>query len=379
LCYLTQVIDLFKERKPLVANKRILVVTKDMAEFGLYQALTRLLRAAGHEVIVVAEGLSLGKWLEAGEEIFSGKPAEDLWDAVHGFRLDIKASEVLGALIPDLVLTGIAFPINLGESFGLAANGMGIKLGFVNDLWGVERHTRAIPNFICTIDPLGRKMIEENPAYSERVPQVYVTGSPLLDRLFDVRKNAHLGKIIDGRRPVVFLVGQDESTTPVIEGMMKVLDKLGEDCILIPRLHPKLMEKDFVGPWLRALARCPVEVLWVPPSKATTQEIIQNADYTVSIFSNALLEAATLGSLPISWNSDIGRQSMQSGMGGLEQFPSVGYGCAIEVNSPEEFLEKVPVVGSQGYLDVLNRCLEVFPNDGGATNRVFRAIEEQLV
>ena len=102
------------------------------------------------------------------------------------------------------------------------------------------------------------------------------------------------------------------------------------------------------------------------------------ATHTVSVYSNALIEAAALGSLPVSWVSDIGRASMRQALGGLERFPLVDYGCAVEVGSPEEFLAKVPACGSDPYLDIMGLCSRHFPNDGKNAELVLAAIQAEL-
>lgn len=362
----------------------IVVVTKDIAEFMIYQPVVARLRAAGHEVSIAAEGLSLQKWLEAGEQVINGAPDPDKVDSQTLYRFDMNPGKILFSILPDMVLTGLSAPTNnLGEQFGLAASGMGITLGYVTDVWGAESRSRAVPDFICTLDSFGRKRIEVWGPYQARMPHIHVTGSPAMDGLRAVKdKGAEMGicDMIQGRGVFTcLLAGQDESTTPVIEGLIQALNMVDNgNYVLIPRLHPKFMKQDeFCTPWFKALTKAKGEVLWVGP-RVTTQELIGEVDVVVSVYSNALIEAAALGSVPVSWVSDIGRQKMRENLGGLERFPLVSLACCIEVGSPEEFLLRA-CADSREATDVLKRCGEVFPCDGKNTERVVAAIESELV
>lgn len=359
----------------------ILAVTKDDAEFQIYQPLTALLRARGHRVTIVAEGLSLSKWLALNEPVVGGRGEPSAFDK-HLCRSDIDVGQILEHLMPDLVFTGLPDPNNLGEKFGLAANQMGFKLGYVIDVWGAESRSTAVPDFICTLDAFGKKKIEAWSPYQNRMPKIYVTGSPAMDTLVKVKEKGVDFAVLDmfqGREdPTLLLVGQDECTTPVVDGLVQVLSEVGG--VIIPRFHPKFVNRDdlFV-PWLKSLAKARCEVLWVGP-QVKTQELIPEVDYVVSVFSNALIEAAVLGSVPISWVSDIGKQKMKEALGGLTRFPLVEIGCAIEVSSPEEFLERVVLDSLPGECEkVFEECKVHYHGDGKNAERVVAAIEAELL
>jgi hypothetical protein len=338
---------------------KILVVTRDISEYLLYSVLVAALRAHGHNVIVVAEGLSLTKWVEAGEVCVVG----------------IHPLSVLSETKPDLVLTGLGSPINLGESFGIGANEFGIKLGYIEDLWGVHTHSKALPDFVCTIDRFGQSRIQSYEPYQGKVPRVYITGSPTLDQLSDVKSP---GEIFVGarNRNIVLFVGQDESTTPVLEGLVKALNVVNDSYILIPRFHPK--RPDLSAKWDEILAESLGFVLKMP-AQITTRQIMKIARVTVSCYSTALLEAAVLGSLPVSWTSSIGRGKMREALGGIERFPLVDSGCAMEVETPEEFQEAVLGLDQAAYESKIRHCQSTFRCDGKNTERVVAAIEQELV
>ncbi|MDO8590904.1 MAG: hypothetical protein Q7R65_02910 [bacterium] len=361
----------------------ILIVTKDVAEYLIYSVLASALRSRGHKVTVVAEGLSLDKWLGEGEEIFFGRPKEAFCNQKTRFRNNLSPSKILKMIRPDLVLTGLGAPINLGEKFGIVANIQSIKLGYITDVWGVETRSQAMPNFICTLDTVGEKLIKSHKWYRFCPPRVYVTGSPAMDRLTSVKPDEYVSTVAARYDLSVLLVGQDESTTPVIEGLLEALGKLtaaGKRPLLIPRLHPKfLAREDLQRIWLVALTKAPCDVLWFGnmfgfvPIVSTTQ-LMCSADITVSTYSNALIEAAALGSTSVSWVSDVGREKMRGALGGLERFPLVDYGCAVEVSTANEFI----AITSEQRDMVCARCKEVFPNDGKNIERVVAAIEKEF-
>lgn len=342
----------------------ILVVTKDIAEFMIYVLVVAMLRARGHKVTVVAEGLSLAKWIDAGEVGYYGQSESSS---------QINPLSVLEDVHPDLIITGLGEPINLGEAFGLEANRHGIGLGYVEDVWRVHARSKAVPDFVCTLDPFGKKGIEGHEPYQNHMPRIHVTGNPAIDRLVSIKPDDYVSTVCDRYELAILLAGQDESTTPVIDGLIEALTTManeGKRVLLIPRLHPKFVSRqEFVGPWLGALAKAPCEVLWVSP-KVSTDQLISSVDMTVSTYSNALVGAAHK-SIAVSWVSDIGREKMRGALGGLEHFPLVDYGCAIEVSTPEEFLAITPETRDA----VRARCREVLPNDGNNTARVVDAIE----
>ena len=338
----------------------ILVVTRDIAEYLVYSVLVTSLRGRGHTVTVIAEGQSFAKWLEVGERLYvsSKRP----WT-------------VFEQLEPSLVLTGLGAPIRLGEKFGLAANKLSIKLGYVTDIWGAERRSSAVPNFICTLDSFGKRQIQEYAPYYQRMPRIYITGSPAMDRLsLDVKHPGGIWEEAGDYKAVVLLVGQDEATIPAIKGLVKSLNDWGESYLLIPCVHPK--RPDLSDLWEGILAEATGFVLRSP--QLTTQQLMKVATHTVSVYSNALVEAATLGSLPISWVSPIGRQKMRKSLG-LDQFPLVDCGCAIEVETPAQFRGAVLDLSPAAYAAKVHRCRSVCRCDGDNTKRVVAAIERELV
>src|SRR5882724_9482338 len=130
-----------------------------MAEFNIYQPVAELLKKLGHQVSIVAEGLSMDMWMKAGWEIASGMPDEGECEPGTKIRHDIDPKKTIERLKPNVIMTGLADPIHLGQLFGLGANRLGIRLGFVEDLWFSHRRSTALPSFVCTLDAYGQRAI----------------------------------------------------------------------------------------------------------------------------------------------------------------------------------------------------------------------------
>lgn len=374
--------------------KKILIVTKDRMEFNLYHPVALALEKAGCEVIVVAEGLSMDLWNKSGRPIHKGQPFAGSCDPNTLIRTDIDPLETLRTLSPDIVMTGLADPIHLGERFGLAANQLGIKLGYVEDLCFVHRRSKAIPKFICTPDAYGEKKIMEHVLYRAKQlgdnydylfgnqPAVYVTGSPAMDVLKDVKPDSLTESIIQNHKAerVILIGGQDESTTPLVRGLLEASQR-ENGWLIIPRFHPKWMSDPskaaFRDEWTRLLYLMEERhrVLWTPPS-LDTRTLIPLATEVVSIYSNILIEAAGLGVLAISWMSDVGRERMRASFktSDLMHFPQVELGAALEVRTADEYVSKIARVN----LRHSHEAKRILNLDGKATERVTQVILAEL-
>lgn len=198
-----------------------------------------------------------------------------------------------------------------------------------------------------------------------------------------------MGGYARGKRIVVAL-GQDESTTPMLEGLVEALERAG-NYILIPRFHPKWMtdpsKAEHCQRWHSILDRAKNgTVIWL--NSENTQEVMSLAHHVVSIYSTGLVEAAILGTVPVVWSSPLGREKMAESLGGLTRFPLVETGAAIEVSSPEEYLERVPKYYGYGvaehghsndpYVEQVRLSQARVPSDGKNTERVVQAICELL-
>jgi hypothetical protein len=297
---------------------------------------------------------------------------------------------------PDLVLTGLASPINLGEAFGLAANKLGIPLGYVEDIWGVHTRSKAIPDFICSSDAYGVSLAQKH--YKDFVVDSFATGAPADDALLRVTTHPEVEAIVQKTPYTVLVAGQDHSTTPLLAGLITALEEIGNYTI-IPRFHPKWLaitketvaketdpEKkktaegifDACNQWRTMLASVKNGTVWWAPLHITTHQIMKSVPYVASIYSNVLREAGILGAVPVSWTSDIGREMMRKHIGGLEQYPLVRYNAVIEIETPTDWLRRVPLIATAEYHTARATIARQLVTDGKNTERVVQAIVQHL-
>lgn len=378
--------------------KRVLVVTKDTMDFLMYHRIMQELASGGviantADCGIVAEGVSMAKWINAGYEIYGGFPKKGEYDEATLCRHDLDPYQVLQEEKPHLVLVGLSFWPNLGPKFALAAKELGIPLGFVEDIWMAHRRSVVVPDFICTLDRLGSGFVEDNDIYDRT--KVFITGNPAWDALSEIKPDPFIKQITSASKRVVLMAGQDLETTSMVEGLLEALDEQGE-YILFPKIHPawrgltrenvraerdqrKREEMEVIFEacqlWRDKLANpkngC---VIWTDTG---IHQLMLSSRYIVSISSNALIEAALLGKVPVSWNSDLGRQSMRAGFGGLENFPLVDLKCAVEVESPDDFLFRVPEYGFAVHACMRQIQREIYSKKRN-TKRVVRIIKDFL-
>ncbi|MDO8600648.1 MAG: hypothetical protein Q7R73_03460 [bacterium] len=378
--------------------EKILIVTKDIAEFNNYQSVADKLTNR-YNIFIVAEGLSLERWQQKRWPIslfpsfIVGSPS--LYEKSTLMRSDISPRNTINMLRPDLIMTGLASPINLGEEFGLAANEAGIPLGYIEDLWGVHTRSKAKPDFVCTVDAYGASLVEK---YYNGKTKCFVTGAPSDDILLGVEAHPEVEAVVKKTPYTVLVAGQDHSTTPLLAGLLSFLEGRGNYTI-IPRFHPKWLavteetvaaETDPVkkktaegifsacNQWRSMLGAVKNGTVWWAPSHITTHQITKSVPYVVSIYSNVLREAGILGAVPVSWTSDIGREMMQKHMGGLERYPLVQYGAVIEVETPKDYLRCVPNPDTPEYRATRAIIKQQLRTDGKNTERVVQAIEQYL-
>jgi hypothetical protein len=362
--------------------KRVLVVTKDIMDFEVYNPIASRLLKLGVCVNVVAEGLSMNCWEKSGTPIFGGLPSADKIDQGTLMRHDLDPDDVITVLKPDIILTGLANPIHLGESFGLAANQQGIPLGFVEDLWGSHKRSKAVPNFVCTIDYIAEDTARASYRdYQKHFVDIQITGNPAMDRFAYLVRTPRMGRLADMYPRIVLLSGQGEATTPLVEGLIAGLDlwaeRLQSSYLLMVRFHPKTMRvyddarrgkqseqseklKSHVEVWQRMLRSAKRGDVMVPAATMMTEEIIGGVDEVASICSNTLIEAIAARKLAVSWNSELGEAQMKKSFG-YASFPLVQQGACVEAWTPEEYYAKVPTRESLLYENYVRNASRVVP------------------
>lgn len=369
---------------------KITVVTKDPIEFYLYHDVVDALELQGHEVTVVAEGLSMQMWIHCGRQIFSGFPCVGDFDSKTLIRWDIHVAATLEYLKPDLILTGLGSPINLGEKFGLEANRCRTLLGVIEDLWGVHGRLIAIPDFICTTDLFGQQMIantakERGGKYCDT--KIHITGSPAMDILKTIQPDVGIQKLLKELSPdrVILVAGQDESTTPMLEMLLGASTFALKPWVILPRFHPKWTndpsKAEFAEKWKSILAQ--MEGLGHKIVDTSGVDDIRTlmplAHCVLSCFSNALIEAVGLNTLSISVMSPVGLLKMRESFKApdLKEFPFVTLGAGLQAKSPAE-LYRLIELSKMDHTVPLHTARGKLGLDGVATNRAVRAIYSHL-
>lgn len=354
----------------MVQNRTYLVVTKDIGGYQAIRPVANLLEHRRVGVVVVAEGLSLALWQKEGYIVFGGAPKEGQFDPKTLIRSDIDPAKILAEVKPDCVVATAGSPIGLERAVCLEANKQGIPVVVVNDIWGADQRLCGCrPDLICAIDSEDARLATVYYSTASR-PYINETGSPAMDALADVKTDSTTEKMLEDRFSVLML-GQDACTTPMLKGLIQALEQSGDDFVLIPRLHPKIL--DGRAEWLEMLSRVKGDVLQVCPS-VTTRQLMRSVRHVVSVYSTGLIEAAFLGSMPISWVSDVGREMMRRNLGGVEQFSLVGQGCCYEVSSPEEYLQ----IPRQLTAEFSAKVAANLKNDGHSAGRVVQAIHDYI-
>lgn len=126
---------------------RVLFVTKDKGPFNVTCGVVPELRARGHHVSVIAEGLSAGLWKAAGETLaFEG--TVDF--TKEPFTLNV--ANTLSDLTPDLLVTTGSVPINLEARFAAAAKERGIRVVAIDDTVGSATRLKVAPDLVLTLN-----------------------------------------------------------------------------------------------------------------------------------------------------------------------------------------------------------------------------------
>ncbi len=317
--------------------KKCLVVTKDIGGFQAVRPVADLLKQRGHSVSVVAEGLSLAKWEEAGYGVCGGAPMEGALDTKTLIRSDLDPETIIRRIAPDFVLASAGSPIGLELTVCSVAKSLHVPVVVVNDIWGSDQRLKGVmPNVVCTLDQEDTRLAAGY--YGPGKVNIVETGSPTFDTFVGqaVPSNHALRNVTSNFQKVVYVLGQDASTTAYLKGVFEAV--AGEsNTLVIVGFHPKFLPMpEFCMQWLQIVKAAKVPVIWTT-NIVTSRQYMWYSDIVVSCYSTGLVEAALMGKLAVSWVSDVGRQKMAAALGGLTQFPLVAYGGACQVSNVEEF------------------------------------------
>lgn len=351
----------------------VLIVTKDRMGYEMGRPVRDRLIKGGASVAVVAEGISMNLWDKAGVEIVGGMPAEGCYDPKKFTRTDLDPMRVLDELKPRVVLVEMARPLVLGDEFVDAANEIGIRVGCFEDLWGVSGRTTGRLDFVCALDEFSANLAhEKHPRAS-----VLITGDPSKDRLVGVKPDPEFARMVSGREHVVLCAWQGMGTLPMVQGLVKALAKI-PGFVLVPRPHGKYLKaghEDYPPAFTEVFSLSGGTVILETCPGVEMASLMKSVHYVVGLTSNALIDAAILGTLPVCWDSPEGRANALDSIG-VERFPLATFGCGAEVSNADGYLE-LPDPGTPGYRRYLDTASEKL-HPGNATEKVARAIQSYL-
>jgi hypothetical protein len=242
----------------------------------------------------------------------------------------------LEALAPKAVITGLSWPINLEQVWGLAANELGILLVHVEDFWGGSYRSTAHPDIIGVIDEAAARIAcEQHPE-----AHVVLSGNP------GVKPSPHRASAATSERVEAFRQkhGRVVLLTLGIEADVasfaaKCFAMMKGDFGIIRSVHPKVLQPgsniipgteetyaDFFEkhllPWQDR-----IEVM----SDLPIDDVAVCADMVVTGASTVLLTAAQAGVPVVSfWTPDTKRIVYESS--GCKEYPpaALGMPCLTE-------------------------------------------------
>lgn len=313
---------------------KVAFVARDVGGFNATSAIARYMSKDGHVVdLHCTRGQrACAEWeknpLESryNREIFA-------WDAKLSRE---RAKEVLQNSAPNVVIAAMGSPIDIEQTFGLAANDLGIPLIHVSDVWGSHRRSTAKPNLVFVADEYDANLVRQ----AGNMPSV--VGSPLLSTL--MRKDSFAEKDFVGGfhkvgQKVILLAGQDGPVTSDCLAWLansfrgRVSDP--QEWVLVPRIHPKFANDAILADLFES-SLASIESSGVRVIRDTTHlsadQLARYCDMAVATFSTMLMVASWAGKVAVSVNSPSAQESMMAETG-RETWPLVEMACATQVGS----------------------------------------------
>ena len=327
---------------------KIWAVVKDTGGTKAVLPVVVALRALGHEVQVIANGISV---TQVGDD-----------QRAAGFISVTTAGEVLERLgaPPHMLVTSMCSEGGVGRDLVPLVRPHNTKVVAVQDFYGAEmlRAWAALehrPDYICVNDSVGAEIVVR--AWSDFTPErVWITGFPALDRYAALYKPNATNTLMDealeqscgippGTTRVLFC-GEKEHTGHAMIELVAALNEIGHPVALIPRMHPAMtrVAPQEVEPTETALRGFNSGYIVHNSERFTTDELILTAEVVVSMSSTSLMEAAVCRrkALAILY-PDHGARRFQEVTGFLPsdkplipEVPVVELGCCAKATNREE-------------------------------------------
>lgn len=319
--------------------------------------------------------------------IANGKSAEHLATTKRDFIVAENTVSLMQQYAPPkLLVASMCSGGGVGRDLVPLLREQGTVVVALQDFWGARlekewRDPKYHPDHIVTNDAVGKAIIQRMwPDFSS--DRIAVTGFPNLDRYAKIdtkKESAEVRGMLGLTRnlPIVLFFGQGEGTAHALQELIMVLEDMSP-CYLIPRPHPRAMEKKEMPLWQKALARFRrgVVVDWFNQCK--NERLIaacaQRRGVVVSMFSTTLMEAAAVRAPAISiLYPESGMRLMQKEIPGLLQNPVVEGGSAAFAGNRRQ-LRKSIHDALHKKLDLEKAQREQFPLDGRNAERVTRLL-----
>jgi hypothetical protein len=306
--------------------KKLLFVAKDMGSANVTCPLARICIERGHEVTTVLEGLAAGIY-EKADILPYFKGTVNYIDE----PFNINAEAVLRKVKPDGVVVGLGSPINLEQSFGSAANALGIPLIECVDFWNGTNRSSAQPQVVLSIDEVDAKLsLRRHPS-----AKVYIVGNPGVPQFGAVKPASEVDRLREEFDKVYTYIGGSERTGDEIEFLVKCLHKTGGNWCLVPRFHPKHAKREYPSRkgitygyvWADMLVTSLGNriIVYLPEVKST-ESVVVASNGTFSSWSTLLTTSAQAGKVTASLWVPSARKELKE-LTELDQVPLVDLGC----------------------------------------------------
>lgn len=348
---------------------KTLIVTKDKGAFAFLLPGVRALIEAGHDVKIVAEGLSAAEWKKAEIPIF--------FEGTEDFRktpFECDPEAMLRETAPDVVIVGTSVPMNLEDRFALAANRAKIPVIAAEDTYlAAERLTAALRH-ILAINGVASDLVRTKSRYSH-VPTTIV-GSPAVEKRPDSEAyTAEIARLRDGRDLLVLYAGHGQPyTVDILEITLDSVRKTvknGRRVGLVLKHHPKIATNVALLAHFETLAGilesdCPGTILETPLG---SNDLAWEADVTVSHHGTALNVAAAALRLPVSVRTPATAEAYRK-EAGLGFYVLASAGAAATISEATDLYELWTTEGPK----VRDICMAYPLQEPPAPDRVVRVV-----
>lgn len=342
---------------------KALFVTKDIRPGMISVPIALEMIKLGWDFSVVAESLSLKAWDEAGLEVLYRGP--EIFDSASLWR--INPLDVFEREKPDILVSGLSYPINVESLFMEAGKRIGIPVVAIDDNWGSFNRSHIVADLYLTIDRLGKNMIKTS-VYKGSV--AHVMGDIVLDSSEDEATR----RLVEGFREeygaVVVLLGSGGKES--VEVFKIATDSLRKSAdrkrrfVVFPRFHPKALG---ISEDLKRMASSLGDRAVFLEGNFKTESLCSFADVSIGLTGSGLRAAASNRRLPVCVSTQEGAERLLF-EGGQDIHPLVSIGAALDLRASSDLFSRLDREAPK-IIRAQNKYLEMVPFDPkGATKMI---------